>query len=167
VFDLLSEAFYRIWNVWQGRSHSLGFDNHESQLSIAAIIVPNENDISLLTLPPIHYISYVNWTATSVVRTEHREPFDLIIGYSKSRQTATIWSVTVFIWKSFGKAFVILNTGIYCSAWWALRDIWMSPLHWILTFPTWHVSEGLLRFKCTWFNKARWWKVVSSWSKVR
>jgi len=30
----------------------LVFDNHESQLSIAAFIVPNENDISFLTLPP-------------------------------------------------------------------------------------------------------------------
>jgi len=55
--------------------------------------------------------------------------FDLIIGYCKSRQNATICSVAVIIRKYFGKAFVILNTGIYCSAWWALRDIWMSPLH--------------------------------------
>jgi len=38
----------------------LVFDNHESQLSIAAIIVQKEIDISLLTLPPVHHISYVH-----------------------------------------------------------------------------------------------------------
>jgi hypothetical protein len=133
---------FTIWSIllhWKCLARKITFawflinmsPNYQSQPSVCQ----TKTTFHCLHCRPIHRIRYVHWTAPSVVRTGHMATFDLIVGYCKTRQTAIICSVAVIIRKSFGKAFAILNTGIYCSGWWALRGIWMSPLHWNLTLP--------------------------------
>jgi len=95
-----------------------------------------KNDISLITLPPhtSHKLRPLNFTVCSPYGT-YGNIWHIWLDTVKHRQTATIYSVSVIIRKSSVKAFITLKTGILYSAWWALWDIRMSPLHWIRTLP--------------------------------
>ena len=59
---------------------SLIFDTHESHLSIPAINVTKEYVIFVLTLHPIHHISYSHWIALFLIHIKHITMHTLMIG---------------------------------------------------------------------------------------
>jgi hypothetical protein len=110
-------------------------DKNYSQLSIATISVA-KNDIYLLTLPShtTHKLRPLNCTICGPFGTYGNIRLnDWILSNLSKLQHSTVFQL--LFENFFGKSFIKLKTGIFCSTWWALRDIWMSPLHWIRTLP--------------------------------
>ena len=97
------------------------FNQYDSELSIPAIIVTKQNDISLITLPP--HTSHKLWPLDCTIFGPYGTYGNYCVNdwiLSNPDKPATIYSVAVIIGKSVGKAFVKHNvekrfhmTGIY------------------------------------------------------
>ena len=138
--------------------------NNQSQPSLCQ----TKMTFTCLHCRPIQHISDGHWIAPSVVRTEHMTTFDLMAGYCQPRTNCN----NLQCCSNYSKIF---RQGICQTEHWDLLFCMVgfegyldvtAALNFYVT-QTWHVPEGLLHSKYTWFNSARWWRVVSSWSRVR